>query len=110
MKLSELKSIIREVLAEQSNKRSVESQKNKDFKFEAKKSKSKYAYTNEVAKTDWRFEAIMKLWDNSGLFTRKKIGTLVMRKPNATRDQIVKELYDLGNEDINMVVDTLKLE
>jgi hypothetical protein len=65
---------------------------------------------NEVGSNDWRFKAIMKMWDNASSFGKKKIGAAVCKDPNADRNDIAKELRNFGYRDITDVGDDLGLK
>jgi hypothetical protein len=65
---------------------------------------------NEVGSNDWHFKAIMKLWDKSSSFTRKKIGAVILKNPNATRNDIARELRSYGYVEATAATDQLGLD
>jgi hypothetical protein len=65
---------------------------------------------NEVGSNDWRFKAIMKLWDKASTFGRKKIAAAVCKDPNADRNDVARELRSFGYRDITSVGDQLGLD
>jgi len=65
---------------------------------------------NEVGSNDWRFKAIMKMWDKASSFGRKKIGVAVCKNPNANRNDVARELRNFGYRDITSVGDQLGLD
>jgi hypothetical protein len=65
---------------------------------------------NEVGTNDWRYKAIMKMWDDATLFGKKKIGAVVCKDPNADRKKIERELRTFGYRDITGVGDELGLD
>ena len=65
---------------------------------------------NEVGSNDWRFKAIMKMWDTATPFGKKKIGAVICKDPKATRNDIARELRNFGYRDITSVGDELGLD
>jgi hypothetical protein len=76
---------------------------------EEKKSNPQSVF-NEVGSNDWHFKAIMKLWDKGSSFTRKKIGAVILKNPNATRNDIARELRSYGYMDATDATDQLGLD
>ena len=65
---------------------------------------------DEVGSKDWHFQAIMKLYDKAGSFTRKKIAAVITRNPNANRDKIARELRYSDYEEVTDYTDALGLK
>jgi hypothetical protein len=65
---------------------------------------------DEVGTNDWHFKAIMKLWDKSNSFGKKKIGVAVCKDPNASRRDIVVQLRDTDYEEVTDMTDKLGLK
>jgi len=65
---------------------------------------------NEVGSNDWRFKAIMNMWDKGGSFVRKKIAAVVCKNPKADRNDVARELRSFGYRDITGVGDELGLD
>ena len=74
MKLSQLKEQIRSVIREQ--------------------------FIDEMSQNDIHFKAIMKFYDKGTSNAKKAISLYCCAKPNANRQQIVKELMDMDYGDI----------
>lgn len=74
MKLSQLKEEIRSVIREQ--------------------------FIDEMSQNDIHFKAIMKFYDRGTSNAKKAISLYCCAKPNANRQQIVKELMDMDYNDI----------
>jgi hypothetical protein len=64
---------------------------------------------DEVTTNDWHFKAIMKLYDKSGSYGKKKIGVAVCNDPNASRRDIVVQLRDTDYEEVTDITDKLRL-
>jgi len=84
MKLSELKEQIRSVIREQ--------------------------FIDEMSKNDVHVKEIMKFYDKGSSNARKALSLYLLRKPNATRNQIMDELGDYGYNDVWDVMDHFKLD
>ena len=84
MKLSELKEQIRSVIREQ--------------------------FIDEMSKNDIHVKEIMKFYDKGSSNARKALSLYLLRKPNATRNQIMDELGDYGYDEIWDVMDHFKLD
>jgi hypothetical protein len=84
MKLSELKEQIRSVIREQ--------------------------FIDEMSKNDVHVKEIMKFYDKGSSNARKALSLYLLRKPNATRNQIMDELGDYGYDEIWDVMDHFKLD
>jgi hypothetical protein len=65
---------------------------------------------DEVTTNDWHFKAIMKLYDKSNSFGKKKIGVAVCSDPNASRRDIVVQLRDTDYEEVTAMTDKLGLK
>lgn len=65
---------------------------------------------NEVGSNDWRFKAIMKMWDTASSFGKKKIAVAVCKNPKADRNDVARELRNFGYRDITSVGDQLGLD
>lgn len=64
---------------------------------------------DEVTTNDWHFKAIMKLYDKSNSFGKKKIGVAVCNDPNASRRDIVVQLRDSDYKEITDMTDKLRI-
>ncbi len=64
---------------------------------------------SEVTTNDWHFKAIMKLYDKSGSYGKKKIAAAVCSDPNASRRDIVVQLRDTDYEEVTAITDKLRL-
>jgi hypothetical protein len=84
MKLRELKEQIRSVIREQ--------------------------FIDEMSKNDVHVKEIMKFYDKGSSNARKALSLYLLRKPNASRNQIMDELGDMGYDDIWEVMDHFKLD
>jgi hydroxymethylglutaryl-CoA reductase len=84
MKLSELKEQIRSVIREQ--------------------------FIDEMSQNDIHFKAIMKFYDKGTSNAKKAISLYCCAKPNANRQQIVKELMDMSYEEIKDLESHFKLK
>jgi hypothetical protein len=65
---------------------------------------------NEVGPNDWHFKAIMKMWDTTGSFGRKKIGVVVCNDPKADKNDIARTLRNYGYKEVTHVTDKLGLD
>jgi phosphopantetheine adenylyltransferase len=65
---------------------------------------------NEVGPNDWHFKAIMKMWDKSSPFGRKKIGAVVCNDPKADRNDVARKLRNYGYKEVTHVTDKLGLD
>ena len=84
MKISELKEQIRSVVREQ--------------------------FLDEMSKNDVHVKEIMKFYDKGSSNAKKALSLYLLRKPYATRNQIMDELGDYGYNDIWDVMDHFKLK
>jgi hypothetical protein len=84
MKLIELKEQIRSVIREQ--------------------------FIDEMSKNDIHVKEIMKFYDKGSSNVKKALSLYLLRKPYATRNQIIDELGDYGYKDIWDVMDHFKLK
>ena len=66
-------------------------------------------FINEMSKNDIHVKEIMKFYDKGTYSTKKAVSIFVCGKPNATRNQIIDELGDLGYNEIWDVMDHFKL-
>lgn len=64
----------------------------------------------ETSERDVHFKSIMKMYDNGGPFTKKKVGAAVSLKPNADRNRIVADLKDMDYDEITSVQDKLGID
>jgi hypothetical protein len=67
-------------------------------------------FMNEMSKNDIHVKEIMKFYDKGTYSTKKAISIFVAGKTNATRNQILDDLGDMGYNDIWDVMDHFKLE
>ena len=84
MKLSELKEQIRSVIREQ--------------------------FLDEMSRNDVHVKEIMKFYDKGSSNAKKALSLYLLRKPYATRNQIMDELGDYGYNDVWDVMDHFKLK
>jgi len=84
MKISELKEQIRSVLREQ--------------------------FISEMSQNDVHVKEIMKFYDKGSSTAKKALSLYLLRKPHATRNQILDELGDMGYNDVWEVMDHFKLD
>ena len=84
MKISELKEQIRSVVREQ--------------------------FLDEMSKNDVHVKEIMKFYDKGSSNAKKALSLYLLRKPHATRNQIMDELGDYGYNDVWDVMDHFKLK
>jgi len=66
-------------------------------------------FISEMSKNDIHVKEIMKFYDKGTYSTKKAVSIFVSGKPNATRNQIIDDLGDLGYNDIWDVMDHFKL-
>ena len=52
----------------------------------------------------------MSIWDKGGSFTRKKLSTVLVGKPSATRSEIDAALRDTDYDEITDFTDRLRIE
>jgi len=64
----------------------------------------------ETSERDVHFKAIMKMYDNGGPFTKKKVGVAVSKNPNVSRNRIVDDLKDMDYTEITDVQDELRIK
>jgi hypothetical protein len=64
----------------------------------------------EVTTNDWHYKAIMAIWDKGGSFTRKKIGTILLKDPKANRRDIEDALRTSDYDEVTDVTDRLRIE
>jgi hypothetical protein len=64
----------------------------------------------EVTTNDWHYKAIMAIWDKGGSFTRKKIGTILLKDPKADRRDIEQALRYSDYDEVTDVTDRLRIE
>jgi hypothetical protein len=67
-------------------------------------------FMNEMSKNDIHVKEIMKFYDKGTYSTKKAVSIFVSGKTNATRNQILDDLGDLGYNDIWDVMDHFKLK
>jgi hypothetical protein len=84
MKLSELKELVRSTLREE--------------------------FINEMSKNDVHVKEIMKFYDKGSSNAKKALSLYLLRKPYATRNQILDELGDMGYREVWEVMDHFKLD
>ena len=84
MKISELKEQIRSVVREQ--------------------------FLDEMSKNDVHVKEIMKFYDKGSSNAKKALSLYLLRKPHATRNQIMDELGDYGYDEVWDVMDHFKLK
>jgi hypothetical protein len=66
-------------------------------------------FMNELSKNDVHVKEIMKFYDKGTYSTKKAVSIFVSGKTNATRNQIIDDLGDMGYNDIWEVMDHFKL-
>jgi hypothetical protein len=84
MKLSELTALVRSTLREK--------------------------FLDEMSRNDIHVKEIMKFYDKGSSNAKKALSLYLLRKPHATRNQIMDELGDYGYKDIWDVMDHFKLD
>jgi hypothetical protein len=67
-------------------------------------------FINEMSKNDVHVKEIMKFYDKGTYSTKKAVSIFVSGKTNATRNQILDDLGDMGYNDIWDVMDHFKLK
>ncbi len=67
-------------------------------------------FISELSKNDVHVKEIMKFYDKGTYSTKKAVSIFVSGKPNATRNQILNDLGDMGYNDAWEVMDHFKLE
>jgi hypothetical protein len=66
-------------------------------------------FISELSKNDVHVKEIMKFYDKGTYSTKKAVSIFVSGKPNATRNQILDDLGDMGYNDVWEVMDHFKL-
>jgi hypothetical protein len=66
-------------------------------------------FISELSKNDVHVKEIMKFYDKGTYSTKKAVSIFVSGKPNATRNQILDDLADMGYDDAWEVMDHFKL-
>jgi len=66
-------------------------------------------FISELSKNDVHVKEIMKFYDKGTYSTKKAVSIFVSGKPNATRNQIIDDLGDMGYNDVWEVMDHFKL-
>jgi len=84
MKLSELKEQIRSIIREN--------------------------FINEMSQSDVHFKAIIKFYDKGSSNAKKALSLFLCGKPYAHRNEIVKELMEMGYNEIQDVMNHFKLK
>ena len=67
-------------------------------------------FISELSKNDVHVKEIMKFYDKGTYSTKKAVSIFVSGKPNATRNQIIDDLGDLGYDEVWEVMDHFKLK
>ena len=67
-------------------------------------------FIDEMSKNDVHVKEIMKFYDKGSSNARKALSLYLLRKPNASRNQIIDELGDMGYDDVWEVMDHFKLD
>ena len=67
-------------------------------------------FISELSKNDVHVKEIMKFYDKGTYSTKKAVSIFVSGKPNASRNQILDDLGDMGYNDAWEVMDHFKLE
>ena len=67
-------------------------------------------FINEMSKNDVHVKEIMKFYDKGSSNAKKALSLYLLRKPHATRNQIMDELGDMGYKDVWEVMDHFKLD
>jgi len=65
---------------------------------------------NEVGLGDWHYKAIKKMYQKAGAFTRKKIAAVITKNPNASWNEIEKEIKFSDYDEITNYTDKLGLK
>ena len=66
-------------------------------------------FMNEMSQNDIHFKAVMKFYDGGSPSAKKAISLYTCGKPNANRNQIVKELMDMNYHEIQDVQKHFKI-
>ena len=66
-------------------------------------------FISELSKNDIYVKAIMKFYDRGTYSTKKAVSIFVSGKANATKNQILDDLGDMGYEDVLEIMDHFKL-
>lgn len=67
-------------------------------------------FISELSKNDIYVQTIMKFYDKGTYSTKKAVSIFVSGKPNATKNQILDDLGDMGYEDVLEIMDHFKLK
>jgi len=67
-------------------------------------------FLSEMSKNDIHVKEIMKFYDKGSSSAKKALSLYLLRKPNASRNQILDELGDYGYNDVWEVMDHFKLK
>ena len=67
-------------------------------------------FIDEMSKNDVHVKEIMKFYDKGSSNVKKALSLYLLRKPHATRNQIIDELGDYGYDEIWDVMDHFKLK
>ena len=67
-------------------------------------------FLDEMSKNDVHVKEIMKFYDKGSSNAKKALSLYLLRKPHATRNQIMDELGDMGYKDVWEVMDHFKLD
>ena len=67
-------------------------------------------FIDEMSKNDIHVKEIMKFYDKGSSNAKKALSLYLLRKPHATRSQILDELGDLDYKEIWDVMDHFKLD
>jgi len=67
-------------------------------------------FLDEMSKNDVHVKEIMKFYDKGSSNAKKALSLYLLRKPHATRNQIMDELGDMGYRDVWEVMDHFKLD
>jgi len=67
-------------------------------------------FISELSKNDIHVKEIMKFYDKGTYSTKKAVSIFVSGKTNATRNQILDDLGDMGYDDVWEVMDHFKLK
>jgi hypothetical protein len=67
-------------------------------------------FLDEMSRNDIHVKEIMKFYDKGSSNAKKALSLYLLRKPHATRNQIMDELGDYGYKDIWDVMDHFKLD
>jgi hypothetical protein len=67
-------------------------------------------FLDEMSKNDVHVKEIMKFYDKGSSNAKKALSLYLLRKPTASRNQIIDELGDMGYDDVWEVMDHFKLK